>query len=245
MVRVGVIVPRRPFLSPLTTPPAFPRAPTRQPPAPDQPAGLDMGGAGSGPGLPLLGTCPAAPAFAVAPMPTDWPECGRLGPGPVPTDTASRACPALGQTLTPRVLCSWLHHSCPASCFQKDPGGLRVRQPCLASPGEAREHPRWVSCSPPAPLPRLPPGAPLFLPLSPPPSERLCPRVLVGTGSQRGGWGFRAWVSVSCPAPTPHPEEVSVRTGTSGRSGMQDPLPGGVSTSQSWARADGPGASMG
>lgn len=173
MVRVGVIVPRRPFLFPLTAPPAFPRAPTRQPPAPDQPAGLDTGGAGSGPGLPLLGTRPAAPAFAIAPMPTDWPECGWPGPGPVPTDTASRACPALGQTLTPRVLCSWLHRSCPASCFQKDPDGLRVRQPCLASPGEAREHPRWVSCSPPAPSSSSPalcfPVPPPHRPPPPPP----------------------------------------------------------------------------
>ena len=159
MVRVGVIVPCQPFLFPLTAPPAFPRAPTRQPPARDQPAGLDMGGAGSGPGLPLLGTCPAAL------MPTDWPECGRPGPGPVPTDTASWACPALGQTLTPCVLCSWLHRSCLASCFQKDPGGLRVRQPCLASPGEAREHPRWVSYSPPSPSS----SSPALCSLVPPP----------------------------------------------------------------------------
>lgn len=52
-------------------------------------------------------------------------------------------------------------------------------------------------------------------------------------------------MSVLCPAPTPYPEEASVRTRASGGSGMQDPLPGGVATSQPWARVDGPGASMG
>ena len=72
-------------------PSSLPQGPHETSPAPDQPAGLDMAGAGSGPGLLPLGTCPAAPAFAVAPMPTDWPECGRPSPGPVPTDTARPA----------------------------------------------------------------------------------------------------------------------------------------------------------
>lgn len=39
-----------------------------------------------------------------APLPTNWPECGRPGLGTVPTDAASWACPARGGTLTPGAL---------------------------------------------------------------------------------------------------------------------------------------------
>lgn len=217
MVRVGLIVPCQPFLSPFTAPPAFPRAPTRHP----QPQislqvwtwlGQDWG----------LGSRHSG--HAQLPQPLPRPRCpltgpSVAGPGPFPTDTARPARLQDGcLCLHPVFLAALL---LPGLLFSEGPWWARGQTPLSGQPwgGEGTSPPGLLLCSHPLfPVSRL--WLPV-LPPHPPPSERLWPRVLVGTGSQRGGWGFRAWVSASCPAPTPHPEEVSVRTRASGDLGCR------------------------
>lgn len=149
-------------------PSSLPQGPHETPPAPDRPAGLDVAGAGLGPGLPPLGTCPAAPAFAATPMPTDWPECGRPGLGPVPTDTARPARLQDGR---------WPFASCVLGCLA--PAWPPVFRRTLV--GSGSDAPVWpalgrrggILAGPPAllppPLPRLPPLAPR--PSPSPPSQ--------------------------------------------------------------------------
>lgn len=179
--------------------------------------------------LPPLGTCPAALAFAAAPMPTDWPECGWRGPGMVPTDAASWVCPARGRMLTPRALGCLAPSVPPPSEGAWEAGGQ------AALPGGLRElrstPPRFFLFSPLPSLSRLPH------------SGGLCRRVLMGKAVHESVPGF--WGQGEC-LPHPSREEVSVRTRTWG--GIWDPgapWPGGVAISGSGVRLDVLVASVG
>lgn len=147
-------------------PSSLPQGPHETPPAPDQPAGLDVAGAGLGPGLPPLGTCPAAPAFATTPMPTNWPECGRPGPF---SHGHCQACPASGRTP--------VFASCVLGClapawppvFRRTLVGSGSDAPVWPALGRRGDIPAGPPALLPPPLPRLPPLAPR--PSPSPPSQ--------------------------------------------------------------------------
>lgn len=77
---------------------------------------------------------PRPSSLGADPLCTNWPECGQLGLGTVPTDTASGACLALGGVLTP--VGPWLHCAC-----QDGPDGRGGHTAVPAGHREAKEPP--------------------------------------------------------------------------------------------------------